>query len=557
MAEDINNSGKDTSKVLSDGIRTHFNTQNTALSSVDDIQKWYAQQQAQLLESTETSRLSTATENPDIEGLATVEEKTEGLQTYVEDIDENEQTDSEVVTSKLQTKANKDNQEKSSNSKLSTKVNENNELDDESIELNNENDTNNSSQLQTKVGKSDKINKISKNTSKVIKVKKGVNKFGNAIARTGSRLQTLTTDSDGSKGFADDLKYGVGKTTQKVAKFATKKVRLKVSMKMTQLVAKITKVVVKAVVKAAKALVSFIIETAPVSIPVIAILLVVIIICAVIGGFNPIFGDNSSNETIDSYVSYISNYESEHSVDVDWCVPLAYIYALDDNIQYDAGEQYLLNKFDEEGLLTSMSSSTDYKRYFSSHSDTVLEFYSKSGINSNEIDLDEWYNFVKDIEKEPDDFMSLVDKRLEDYETSYTGTGNGKFIYPTTTTQISAGYPNYSDGSYHGGIDFPVSLGTNVGATADGIVVISTALRNSDGSYRSYGEYIAIDHGNGVRSYYCHLSSRSVNVGDTIKQGQIIGKSGSTGNSTGPHLHFEIRVNNTRVNPMPYLEQNY
>ena len=88
MAEDINNSGKDTSKVISDGARTHFNSQNTILSSVDSIQKWYAQQQAQLLETTETSRLSTATENPDIEGLATVEENTEGLQTNVEDIDE-------------------------------------------------------------------------------------------------------------------------------------------------------------------------------------------------------------------------------------------------------------------------------------------------------------------------------------------------------------------------------------------------------------------------------------------------------------------------------------
>ena len=151
--------------------------------------------------------------------------------------------------------------------------------------------------------------------------------------------------------------------------------------------------------------------------------------------------------------------------------------------------------------------------------------------------------------------MSLINERLEDYETSYTGTGNGKFIYPTVNTQISAGYPNYSDGSYHGGIDFPVGLGTSVGATADGVVVISTALTNPNGSYRSYGEYIAIDHGNGVRSYYCHLSSRNVKVGDTVKQGQVIGKSGSTGNSTGPHLHFEVRVNNTRVNPMPYLEK--
>lgn len=89
MAEDINYSGKDTSKVLSDGVRTHYNTQNTVLSSVDNIQKWYAQQQAELFETTETSRLSTSTETPDIEGLATAEENTDGLQTSVEDIESN------------------------------------------------------------------------------------------------------------------------------------------------------------------------------------------------------------------------------------------------------------------------------------------------------------------------------------------------------------------------------------------------------------------------------------------------------------------------------------
>ena len=556
MAEDINYSGKDTSKVLSDGVRTHYNTQNTVLSSVDNIQKWYAQQQAELFETTETSRLSTSTETPDIEGLATAEENTEGLQTSVEDIESNLEVDDEVTTSKLQTKTEKDKQEKSSISRLSTKVDEDNNPDNDNVEFPKPQDANDTSQLQTKVSKADKISKLSKTTTKAIKVKKGINKTGNLIARTGSRLQTLATDGDIGKGFADDLKYGAGKTTQKVVKFATKKVRTKLSMKMTKLIAKIMKVVVKAIAKAAKVLVSFIAETAPVSIPVIVVIVVIIIICAIITGFNPIFGENSSNETVDNYVSYISNYEAEHSVDVDWSVPLAYIYILDDNIQYDAGEQYLLKKFDEEGLLTSMSSSTDYNRYISSHSDTVLEFYSKSGINSNTVNINEWYDFVREIENEPDDFMSLINERLEDYETSYTGTGNGKFIYPTVNTQISAGYPNYSDGSYHGGIDFPVGLGTSVGATADGVVVISTALTNPNGSYRSYGEYIAIDHGNGVRSYYCHLSSRNVKVGDTVKQGQVIGKSGSTGNSTGPHLHFEVRVNNTRVNPMPYLEKN-
>lgn len=559
MAEDINTSGKDTTKVTSDGVRTHFNSQNVVLSSIDDIKKWYAKKEAQLLENTETSRLSTATEKIEIDGLATTEEHTEGLQTNVEDVvDENH---NEPIR-KLQTQSDDVEQRKSSNSKLSTRINEDNELEDSSTKTIGTNENVHTSQLQTKIDKASKINELSKDVSSAIKVKKGINKTGSAIARAGSRLQTLSTDVNVGKGFADDLKYVSGKTTQKVFGFATKKLRVKLTAKLTKLFAKIMKAVAKTVVKLVKALVSFIAETAPVSLPIIGIFSVIIVIVAFIGGYNPVFGEGSSNDTINSYVSYISNYENEKSVNVNWCIPLAYIYVLDDSVQYDAGEQYLLNKFDEDGLLTSMSSSTDFYNYFNSHSDVVLEFYSKSSISSTDINNDDWYSFVKDIEKEPDDFMSLINERLKDYETTYAGTGNGKFIYPTNSTTITAGYPNYSDGSYHGGVDFAVPTGTNVGASADGIVVVSTDITShsnckckyTSGGYHSYGRYVVIDHGNGVRTYYCHLSERKVNVGDTVKQGQVIGISGSTGNSSGPHCHFEIRVNNTRVNPITYLE---
>ena len=76
---------------------------------------------------------------------------------------------------------------------------------------------------------------------------------------------------------------------------------------------------------------------------------------------------------------------------------------------------------------------------------------------------------------------------------------------------------------------------------------------NSDGSYTSYGEYIIITHGNGVQTLYGHCSKRYVSVGDYVEQGALIGTVGSTGWSTGPHLHLEIRVNGTRLNPQYYL----
>ena len=127
------------------------------------------------------------------------------------------------------------------------------------------------------------------------------------------------------------------------------------------------------------------------------------------------------------------------------------------------------------------------------------------------------------------------------------GSHSGQLGYPTDGRTISAGFPNYSSGRYHGGIDFPVPTGSNVYAAAGGTVILVKAL------YYSYGHYIIIDHGNGLSTLYAHNSQLLVSIGDHVKKGQVIAKSGSTGNSTGPHSHFEVRINGTRVNPLNYL----
>lgn len=133
--------------------------------------------------------------------------------------------------------------------------------------------------------------------------------------------------------------------------------------------------------------------------------------------------------------------------------------------------------------------------------------------------------------------------------TGSTGTGahSGRLGYPTGYHSISAGYPNYSSGRYHGGVDFPCPTGTAVHAAASGTVILVKALNYS------YGHYIIVDHGNGLSTLYAHNSQLLVSSGQHVSAGQTIAKSGSTGNSTGPHCHFEVRVNGTRVNPMSYL----
>ncbi len=127
------------------------------------------------------------------------------------------------------------------------------------------------------------------------------------------------------------------------------------------------------------------------------------------------------------------------------------------------------------------------------------------------------------------------------------GSHSGTLSYPTYSRSVSAGYPNYSSGRYHGGVDFRCPSGTKVCSAADGVVIVAKNLNYS------YGHYLIIDHGNGLSTLYAHNTTLLVGVGDHVSRGQQIAFSGSTGNSTGPHCHFEVRVNGTRVNPWNYL----
>lgn len=133
----------------------------------------------------------------------------------------------------------------------------------------------------------------------------------------------------------------------------------------------------------------------------------------------------------------------------------------------------------------------------------------------------------------------------------------GGYAFPVKGCSLSnirnRSYPSYAG---HTGIDINIGVkGKSVVAAKDGVVITSEALRSSNGSYISYGEYIMIKHSNGTVTLYGHLKagSRKVKVGQKVKKGQVIGTVGSTGNSTGTHLHFEVRVNGNPVNPYKYL----
>lgn len=130
--------------------------------------------------------------------------------------------------------------------------------------------------------------------------------------------------------------------------------------------------------------------------------------------------------------------------------------------------------------------------------------------------------------------------------------GNTNFIWPCPASgRISSAFgdrssPTEGASTNHKGIDIPAPSGSSIVAAADGKVVISTY------SY-SAGNYIMIDHGGGLTTVYMHCSQLLVKEGETVKQGQTIAKVGSTGYSTGPHLHFGVRSGGSYVNPSGYV----
>src|ERR1700722_19486855 len=175
---------------------------------------------------------------------------------------------------------------------------------------------------------------------------------------------------------------------------------------------------------------------------------------------------------------------------------------------------------------------------------------------------------ISDASVEPDkQFEQSVDEfsYLENNVSLVGMTGNGMRLLPAAqftslgivptlwpvVGEITGHFgerldPFSGEGAFHSGMDIASHYGDGVRATADGIVVVMEQRAG-------YGRLIVIDHGFGVSTWYGHLSAFSTHVGTHVKRGDIIGLEGASGRSTGPHLHYEVRIYNTPVNPWRYL----
>jgi len=127
----------------------------------------------------------------------------------------------------------------------------------------------------------------------------------------------------------------------------------------------------------------------------------------------------------------------------------------------------------------------------------------------------------------------------------------GQFAWPSNTTLVTSPYgyrihPVLKTKKFHSGIDIGAPYGTNIYAANSGTVVVSGY--NTGG----YGNYVVINHGGGYATLYAHCASLKVTAGQTVSRGQVIATCGSTGMSTGPHIHYEVHLNGKTTNPMQY-----
>lgn len=232
-----------------------------------------------------------------------------------------------------------------------------------------------------------------------------------------------------------------------------------------------------------------------------------------------------------------------------------------------------LAEFDKEmlqGIVNTQNKIQAEKDYLESAKNEIQE--TKTTIKGKQDSLATSRNQKKEVVSQLSEEEKELQKQLEIYEehkkeiqreiakasAQYSNVkvepSAAGYISPLpgkTKANITTGYGAYNG---HSGADFACKAGTPVVAVKAGKVYKSTA-KMVGGKYVSFGEYVIIDHQDGTMTLYAHMlaGSRTVSPGQTVSQGQQIGQVGSTGNSTGNHLHFEVWVNGKHTNPKPFL----
>lgn len=429
---------------------------------------------------------------------------------------------------------------------------------------------------------------ICKSSAKALRVKKNVSSVKQSVKTAKTAFTNLQkTVGDGAKAVYSSTK--AAKSTIKVAKTAEKEARTaKVTIKAAKTVAKTTaraaKVTVKATYRAVKAT-AFVLAKLGASVisalaaggwVVLAVLLSVTVIAVVTSSALGILFSNTSSTNSLMSARAVLNSEFQTAVATEraslcgyektvvrpaptiteWSDITAVYSVLAQRSGLAAAE---LNDEATELLRQTLWDMVS----FSSSEETILseettddgsavEITETWGVlNVNYMTLDEaaaYYGFSIDETS----LLYAVEEAQTDLNYGIVSLGGGTLINPCPDGVFNGNdYPAYAgSGEYHAGRDISCAVGTNVYASGTGTVI------HINDQAASYGNHIMIDHGGEIYTLYAHLSEILVSVGDTVEQGQLIALSGATGNVTGPHLHFELRVGGSkfRINNVDPLE---
>ncbi len=252
-----------------------------------------------------------------------------------------------------------------------------------------------------------------------------------------------------------------------------------------------------------------------------------------------------SSETFSEYVS-----KKEYAKNI-----LSYQKNIVEEIEKTEEENRLIKNEYEE----AKASLEGYKKTVEDKKNSVADDYKKldslivdyqSALELTEEELDA----IDSVEKEYASEVSNVKIDIEEL-MEYLSKQFRWPLYESQRYYISSYFGNRNDPfstsrEHHNGVDIVVPKGTPILASAGGVVTRS--------EYASvFGNVVVISHGNGLQTLYCHCSQRKVSVGDKVKQGEVIALVGSTGRSTGPHLHFSFILNGSYVNPEKYVDKGY
>ena len=211
----------------------------------------------------------------------------------------------------------------------------------------------------------------------------------------------------------------------------------------------------------------------------------------------------------------------------------------------------------EKKNLSSMKTTLEVKKQNQVAKSQELEVASQkkqSLVDQINADLNAQFDLLEDLEAESKALSSEIQRLQAAAAAKNGGTTKapGAYSWPCPSSRkITSNYgyrvhPISGVKKLHTGMDIGASYGADVTAAAGGTVIMSKY-------YGGYGNCIIIDHGGGVSTLYGHMSSLVAKNGQKVTAGQTIGKIGSTGNSTGNHLHFEVRINGSTVNPASYV----